>query len=109
MSVYDIESHFSVPDKKVDDLVFVSDISYSKKYIEDEHKSRINDCDYTGAAEYLKSQDGITPYNADLFNLIANRTRKLQEELKEKYDEKDRVIYINEEPSVVSQHWISDN
>ena len=108
MGIYDINSHLSVSDKKVDDLVFVSDISYSKKYIEDAHRALINEGNYTEAAEYLNSQKGITPYNADLFNLIANRTRKLQEELKIKYDGKVRVIYIDEEPSIVDQHWISN-
>ena len=105
--MYDIESHLS--DTEVDDLVFVSDISYSKKHIEDTHKALLNENKYTEAATYLNSQEGITPYVADLFNLIANRTKALQEKLLTK--QKIRVMYIeNSEPveDAENQHWISD-
>ena len=93
--MYDINSHLS--DTEVDDLVFVSDISYSNKRIEDTHKSLIDNGKYTEAATYLNSQTGITPYVADLFNLIANRTKALQEKLLNKKKERPNVMYIKNE------------
>ena len=107
--MYDINSHLS--DMQVDDLLFVSDISYSKKHIEDTHKALLKEKKYTEAATYINSQEDITPYVADLFNLIANRTKALQDRLFSKKNERIRVMYVtNEEPkdNVEVQHWISD-
>ena len=105
--MYDINSHLS--DTQVDDLLFVSDISYSNKHIEDTHKALLAEKKYTDAATYLNSQTDITPYVADLFNLIANRTKALQEKLLDK--KKHNIMYVNnEEPknNVTVQHWIGD-
>lgn len=102
--MYDIESKF--PDA-IDDLIFFSDISYSKKYIETNHRNLLRNGKYSEASEYLNNQEDITPYSADLLNCASNRIRATQDYLLNKDIVKSMHISDEEPDALPNTNWIS--
>lgn len=75
MGIYNTKSNF--PDT-VDDLYFLSDISLETQHIYKRHKQLVSDGKYSEASDYLNQQTGITPVNADFFNMLENRIYNTQ-------------------------------
>lgn len=92
-----------------DPLIYFSDVDYVNKNVEETHKGYLEHNQFTAAATYLKNQNGITPYNADLFNMFENRIIALQTYLLTKSG-CDKTNNINTEPinPIASENWISD-
>ena len=75
MGIYNIESAFPT---ETDDLYFISDVSLETHDIYKHHKQLISEGRYSEASEYLNQQTGITPANADFFNMLENRIYNTQ-------------------------------
>ncbi len=95
---------------QVDDLNFISDVSIGTEHIYKDHQELLNQCRYTDASEYLKSQENITPMVADLFNMLEARILKTQEYLLQKESTR-KISYSDLEPENVNDTpiWISTN
>lgn len=75
MGIYNIESAFP---ENTDDLYFISDVNLETQDIYKHHKQLVNNGKYSEASEYLNQQTGITPVNADFFNMLENRIYNTQ-------------------------------
>ena len=67
--------------EKVDDLIFYSDVSISKRPIMNQHTALIKDGRYTEASQYIHDND-IHGHFAGLYNLMGNRLAALQERVR---------------------------
>lgn len=92
----------------VDPLIFMQDLNYSKKSVEDTHRNFLQQGQYTLAASYLNSESGITPWTAGLFNLIENRIFNLQTYLKNKSVATKPITTSAEPTTIANATWISD-
>lgn len=106
MSVYKTSSDY--PDK-VDDLVFISDVSISTHDIYKHHEQLIEDGKYSEAADFINHQTGITPVTADFFNMLENRIKTTQTYLLSK-NKVNLINYSSTEPEDITTapFWISD-
>lgn len=107
MSLYKVSSLFP---NSVDDITFISDVNLDTLDIYKQHRDLVNNGKYTEASNYLNQQTGITPVNADFFNMLENRIYQTQLYVEDK--EKVNPCSYESQPTNISKTnpiWISDS
>lgn len=107
MSLYKVSSSFP---NSVDDIAFISDVNLDTLEIYKYHKDLVNNQKYTEASNYLNQQTGITPVNADFFNMLENRIYQTQLYVKDK-EKVNPCSYVSQPINVSKTNpiWISDS
>lgn len=107
MSIYKVNSSFP---SIVDDIAFISDVNLDTLEIYKQHRDLIVDGKYTEASNYLNQQTGITPVNADFFNMLENRIYQTQLYVKDK-EKVNPCSYVSQPTNVskINPIWISDS
>lgn len=70
---------------QIDDRILFSDIRLENESALGEYKNLISQKKYDEAVAYLKSHSEVDAYCADLFNMLVERTRAVQEYCKDDY------------------------
>lgn len=74
--MYNVESNFP---ESVDDLIFYQDADIDKQEAIKQYNQLINSGDYEGAYQ-VRDTNNLHCLNAELVNMLINRTKKLQKQ-----------------------------